>query len=576
MVQSKILYRGFSCYVRARAALIDSYMEHEVTRKQILKTMVAENKKEEFFQETSMGGNCVTMSTLWTDELKERVFDTVLGRRLYKLKKGDLTPQDELYARPALTMDHKDIQVDSLIFLVYAIVRNERCRKTLEELFQKDKESFYEAYKHSEYAIPIILSCFLLEERQAVKMAIGVIERLRREEESEDSGLYKAFMEVLYSGNRTLKNQIKRLDCLDKETYRILVKDYDDMVMYASMLVVSMVMAEDLDVPIVEGYEFYLALQMFISYKEELLGEQELPEVGEEGKELYKKLQKEHPDMKSFHNCFFMDSNADVEEEMYYQLFQYFGLNLRMLSDMTLEQKDVEFICSLKEKLRWRDYLHMLLTATLCQYIGGISQFFDENQREETEYQQRMEEAGLKEMCVKLEKMAQKAAYLERNKEEQEKLLEKSEAEKRKLQQKIRQMEEEHAGEKEELIGLRNFVFQWGKMENGEKVDREDDGKRLELGQIGRGKMIIIGGHMNWQKKMRQCLPDSQFLTMDNMNFDAAVLQNKKYIVFNTDMLKHGMYYKIMNQKKKGQKILYVHGNNVERVLQEMEGQLSS
>ena len=73
---------------------------------------------------------------------------------------------------------------------------------------------------------------------------------------------------------------------------------------------------------------------------------------------------------------------------------------------------------------------------------------------------------------------------------------------------------------------------------------------------------------------MSKCLPNSQFLASDYMNFDPAMLHNKEYIIVNTDILKHGIYYKIMNERRKGQKVLYVHGNNVERTLREISSQL--
>lgn len=52
------------------------------------------------------------------------------------------------------------------------------------------------------------------------------------------------------------------------------------------------------------------------------------------------------------------------------------------------------------------------------------------------------------------------------------------------------------------------------------------------------------------------------------------VIANKKYIIFNTDILNHALYYKIMNQRKEGQKVLYVHGCNVNRTLQQIRKQM--
>ena len=126
--------------------------------------------------------------------------------------------------------------------------------------------------------------------------------------------------------------------------------------------------------------------------------------------------------------------------------------------------------------------------------------------------------------------------------------------------------EEKYEKESTELRNLRDYLFHPKEDRKEKKEDRPD------IGRLGRS--VVIGGHRNWQKKMQQCLPGSQFLTYDNMNFDPTVLRNKKYIIVNTDILKHGLYYKVMNERKKEQKILYVHGNNVERTLREISDQL--
>ena len=129
---------------------------------------------------------------------------------------------------------------------------------------------------------------------------------------------------------------------------------------------------------------------------------------------------------------------------------------------------------------------------------------------------------------------------------------------------------ERHEKEKEEWASLRSFAYQLraGQEEELPAHGREKlEGLRIE-------KSLVIGGHSNWQKKMRCHFPNSQFLACDNRNFDPSILRNKRYIIFNTDILKHASYNRIMAERKKGQKILYVHGNNVERCLGELAGQL--
>ena len=46
-------------------------------------------------------------------------------------------------------------------------------------------------------------------------------------------------------------------------------------------------------------------------------------------------------------------------------VFEYFHLNLRMLAGIELEQKDIDFICSLSEGMKWQEYKQTLLTASM-------------------------------------------------------------------------------------------------------------------------------------------------------------------------------------------------------------------
>ena len=174
-------------------------------------------------------------------------------------------------------------------------------------------------------------------------------------------------------------------------------------------------------------------------------------------------------------------------------------------------------------------------------------------------------------------RMEQRVCGLERQKKDMEREL--TEA-----QRQIDRLKKEILKKEEELLELRKYVSQKeGREEETEEADQmpkdENDctepGKNIKEVDVGRlDRSIVIGGHRNWQKKMRQCLPDSQFLASDHMHFDPAVLRNKKYIIVNTDILKHGLYYKIMSERKKGQRILYVHGNNVDRAMREIADQL--
>lgn len=672
MVQKNIVCEGLRCCVHSKAAFIDWCMESsKESRNMLIQAMMNADGREGFFESSQMG-SVVKKSILWNQEQKEHVFDAIIRRKLLKRGQEELPQLLATAVGPALNMDHEEVQVESILFLAYAIVRNEACREAIREYAEKEGEYCYDAYKTSSYNDSDFLSWFLVDDRLPASMAVGLIERIRLEEEAakdndtNEHRRYKDLIEILEKGYRNLKNQLKKAEYIDGSMFQKIVQDSNDMVHAASEMMVLLVIAEELEIPVHEDYDFYLGLQILESYEEDLetLPEPEITENG--GRRLHRNLQKGHPRMESYYTCYYLDG-TETERSVPDPgaVFEYFHLNLRMLAGIELEQKDIDYICSLSEGMKWQEYKQTLLIASLCKYIHSLQQLCEKNDPEEYRYRQRRAEEDRKEFLSKIENLQSRTAYLEQKKRELENCLEQCEKEKEKLKVQIQNTEEKNALERDELISLRNYVFQftqtggkgadviqtesaktgcewigcvqtesaqaesartervrtecaqteraqtecartecarierarierartecartkWAQKvhlqtvdsqakayQNHEESHRTEDHAALMKGE----KMLIIGGHINWQRKMKQYLPRSQFLSSDNLHFDNSVLHCKRYIIFNTDVLKHGLYYKIIGQRKKEQKILYVHGNNIDKILQDINRQISS
>ena len=339
--------------------------------------------------------------------------------------------------------------MESILFLAYAIVRNETCREAIMEYAEKEGETCYDAYKNSSYKDSDFLSWFLVADRLPASMAVGLIERIRLEEEAaEDSDAdehrrYKDLTEILEKGYRNLKNQLKKAEYIDGSMFQKIVQDSNDMVHAASEMMVLLVIAEELEIPVHEDYDFYLGLQILESYEEDLetLPEPEITENG--GRRLHRNLQKGHPRMESYYTCYYLDG-TETERTVPDPgtVFEYFHLNLRMLAGIELEQKDIDFICSLSEGMKWQEYKQTLLIASLCKYIHSLQQLCEKNDPEEYRYRQRRAEKDRKEFLNKIENLQSRTAYLEQKKRELENCLEQCEKEKEKLKVKIQNTEE--------------------------------------------------------------------------------------------------------------------------------------
>ncbi len=259
------------------------------------------------------------------------------------------------------------------------------------------------------------------------------------------------------------------------------------------------------------------------------------------------------------------------EENPMEGLFLHYGLHPRMFAAYQL-QEDAEIMFSLFGEMDWEEYQDKILIAALCRYIQTLHLSCGEKAPEELNYRNRQAHKKIEEQTAEIKILSQKVAFLEQQELTYKGLLEQQELRREKLQDTVIHISEKYAGEKEELIGLRNFVYQMSQ-ESGKY--QEIPNTNAILDEFKRERVAVIGGHEHWRSKMREIFPDGLFLAGNNNNFDASVLRNKRYIIFNTDILKHSSYYRIVKEKKKDQKILYVHGNNMERCLSELERQIA-
>ncbi len=94
--------------------------------------------------------------------------------------------------------------------------------------------------------------------------------------------------------------------------------------------------------------------------------------------------------------------------------------------------------------------------------------------------------------------------------------------------------------------------------------------KRLEK-LLRSKKILIMGGHANWQNRIKEVYPKLTYMDSDNVNFDVTILKNADYIFFNTLHCSHTMYFKVKDNLNAGRdkqegkdKFIYINNNNVD------------
>lgn len=147
----------------------------------------------------------------------------------------------------------------------------------------------------------------------------------------------------------------------------------------------------------------------------------------------------------------------------------------------------------------------------------------------------------------------------ERLKEEIKKL----ERENRRLNQ---QLENEKLN-KNELIGLREYMF------SQEIEQNEEKNMPIDYDKLNEYKCTVFGGHSSWQLRLKEKINQWNYVSVDTLNFDTNLVGNVDYIIVNVNYMSHGMYYKIIENIKE-QKIIYVNNNNIDICLHDISQNL--
>lgn len=97
----------------------------------------------------------------------------------------------------------------------------------------------------------------------------------------------RALMEILNLGYKPLRNQIKKLNAFSGDNFSAALVDNSDMAENLSRMMVQMAIAEDLGIPVLHDYLFYIVLQMLLIYEEEMMSPPAGPACTREGERCY-------------------------------------------------------------------------------------------------------------------------------------------------------------------------------------------------------------------------------------------------------------------------------------------------
>ncbi|ENY8698279.1 hypothetical protein [Clostridioides difficile] len=229
----------------------------------------------------------------------------------------------------------------------------------------------------------------------------------------------------------------------------------------------------------------------------------------------------------------------------------------KQIQELILSYLKVQGNIEDENSINYEDLFRFIITAIDLRYWAReykkAKQFFFNNFDEELN-------EVMKEKEIEIKELKKENLLLQDEKEKLKLELELLQKDKNRLESEIK----EQCTSKEELVQLRNFMFNQ-QQEQEEKVLIDES---INLKNI---KAIIFGGHPNWILKMKDKLINFEFISADTINFNVNILDSYEYVFINTNYVGHAMYYKIIENLNKDNKLRYINNVNADRAIEDIK-----
>lgn len=118
-----------------------------------------------------------------------------------------------------------------------------------------------------------------------------------------------------------------------------------------------------------------------------------------------------------------------------------------------------------------------------------------------------------------------------------------------------------------ELYALREMFFSLSITDNENEI--ESDNEDIKIRDYSR--IMVIGGHTKWAKKIRDRIPNIDVISADQRIVNTSLLKNKKIILFYINYISHSLYLNAMSQIEEWQQVGFIKNKNVDTIIKEIE-----
>lgn len=517
------------------------------------------------------------------DDTLEQIYEFILGSQLIG-KKGEKRKEDAIqavgydgyiYEMEAVERNREVIYHDIVFMLTYYLIFTDTARTYLWEKYKNYKEELLHFYKNSMFSSQYFWKIIPGEYLEQAYCMVGLIVKSRKYHDRE---IYQDIISALKQNNRRVVNYIKKIDCLVGEDLNQVISEEhmqkDTMVMLAARIISVLLIAESLNKEILVDYDLGKKLlhifRYWDEYEQPVQERKENDNLSENNRLFLEQFEKEFTSYTCIDSVFFGTKHNEAVTDIPEQIFNIFGINARKMHLVPLSEQEVNALAGVASTWNQKKYVLAMQVAVLCKYINKLEQYIIDRIVNNTSVQTFEYQEKEAELLKEKREFEKRKKEFEDRTEKLEKTNQMINTAYEKIKKDIEEQEILHIKEREELIALRNFVYQTSKTM---EADEEKQNYAQIIEDWSNQPVVVIGGHSNWQKKIRNIFPKWKYVSAGQSTFQEQILIDRKYIICCTEVLSHSVYYKVIANKQENQALIYTRGINVEKFLMEIKAQ---
>ncbi|SEF52447.1 hypothetical protein SAMN04487919_101470 [Bacillus sp. ok061] len=524
---------------------------------------------------------------------------------------------------------------DLVPFLIIALGTAKHVHDLVDSCHDEREQEYYEAYRRSGFYIPKLHNGYTVSNQQRIKKVVGMLQwAIDNEDDTNIIKLMKKGYRLAYNYVLQKKDSVILHEFLNDKYRKNFAKNtYEDsytfsqmhyisyvsVVMYSTIrqnkeLVINSMLKETLGEMVGgDSMKFPITIMEAISDVEECYKNEEIVKLFNEYEIAFKQknhvlediigylTDKEKRIFKKLHSQDMEQADFDYKvarqgkmkfHSMVSAWVQYMGINYKDLKmNIVFSKEDLVRLFAtytfFKKEFSIRDdkYKDIIIFSFLNIWAISKEYEYTKNKYLEDIKEEYYEElSSIKnELLLQTEQLATKQAETQDKQqviEEENKLLrEENEALKRKIKRHEQQLQEVKQNSTE-LLALRELLFD---LENKEETLQcrnlhieEQYEDRLQY--LNSKKCAIVGGHPDWQNKIKKDISSFLFINVDEKGRNLSFLNNMDAVFIKTTYLNHSLYYKVINAvNMSGVPIFYLNRtDNIELTINEINERLSS